>query len=223
LKNEDVAVHVGAAKSTLEHTVAKGKAFAPMVMVIRDGRIVAQVLPSEGAGAVIAKTARVAGAAFGADELVLVSDTYLAIGADPLNPLTGQQWRSGEMQDLAENHDGIARGLVSEGLLIFICGPSQPDHLVSLCYTRHDDGTVTWDDELDVVHGRDGAQELPQGRFTGLFDGITKEMRVPDPFAALVLGKQLDAMVALSVYDDETDPMMVQLKADIDSGKLRTR
>lgn len=222
MKDDELAAHVAAAKTTLGHTVAKGEPFAPMVMVIRGDRMVAQIIPGTGDGGMIAKTARVAAASFGADELVMVSDSYAAAGPTMTNPVTGKEWQHGDMEDLVNNHRGLERGFVTEAIVVFVTGRDRPDHLVILPYVRHIDGTVTWRDDItDAVDGRDGAQALPGGRFTGLFDGLTPEMRVPDPIAALLLGR-MDATVALAFFDDETDPMMLQMKADIDSGKLRS-
>lgn len=223
MQEKEFQGHVTAAKTTLEHTAAQGRNFAPMVMVIRDGRMVAQIIPGEGDGAIVAKTARVAAASFGADELLLVNDTYMADGPDRLNPVTGREWQHGDMEDLVHNHDGIAKGWVTEALMVLVTGRDQPDHMASLPYVRHPDGTVTWSpDGHDLVDGRGGQEHIPGGRFTGLFDGLTLDMRVPDPIAALVLGR-MDAMVALAFFEDETDPVMLALKSDIESGKLRTR
>jgi len=213
--------HVEAAKATLAAQVAQGKDFAPMVMVIRDERMVAQVLPGSGDGGNVAKIARVAAASFGADELLLVNDTYMASGETRLNPVTGKEWQHGDMAHLVEHHRGLERGFVVEAIVVFHTGNGVADHMVSLPYRRLGHGRVEWLPPHDMQDGR-GAQELRGGRFVGLFDGLTPEMRVPDPIAAMLLG-QMDALVALAFFEDETDPMMLALKSDIDSGKLRTR
>ncbi len=215
-----MAAHIKAARDVLTYSVDRGEAFAAQVIVMRDGRLVAQVMPPDGRGPVVEKVARVAAAAFGAHELVLVSDTYQATGPDRLNPLTGKTWRPGEMQDIADNHDGIARGLVHEALMVYICGPAQPDRMICLPYTRRDD-KVDWGEPEDLTDGKNGREEL-HSRFSDLFARITPDMKVPDPIAALLMSK-MDATVALAFYSDETDPVMQSLKQDLDSGRLRTR
>jgi len=212
--------HIEAAKATLAETVAQGKDFAPMVMVIRGGRMVAQVIPGTGDGGNVAKVARVAAASFGADELLLVNDTYMASGETRLNPVTGKEWQHGDMANLVEHHRGLERGFVVEAITVFNTGHGVADHLVSLPYKRLERGRVEWLSPHDMEDGRED-QELRGGRFAGLFAGLTPEMRVPDPIAALLLGR-MEALVALAFFKDETDPIMLALKSDIDSGKLRT-
>lgn len=219
MDGEVFKAHIEAAQTTLTASVAKGAEFSPMVMVIRDDRMVAQIMPGAGDGGNVAKVARVAAASFGADELLMVSDTYMASGQDTLNPITGKDWRPGEMEDVVNHHRGLEQGFVVEALLVFHTGYGVANHMVSLPYKRHGK-RVEWLPPDDMEDGYKD-QRVNGGRFANVFDGLTRDMRVPDPIAALLLGR-MDAMVALAFFEDETDPMMLQLKEDIESGKLRT-
>lgn len=221
MQEKEFQAHVHAAMSTLDAVVAKGEDFAPMIAVIRGGRMVAQIIPGDGDGGTIAKTARVAAAAFGADELVLISDSFMASGQSMVNPVTGKEWQHGDMEDLVTNHHGLERGFVVEAITVFHTGYDVAARLVSLPYRRLGQGRVEWLSPTDLQDGRD-AQVLRLGRFAEVFDGLNKEMQVPDPIAVLLLGR-MDADVGLAFFEDETDPMMLALKSDLDSGKLRTR
>lgn len=57
---------------------------------------------------------------FDADAIAFITDAYSAHPDLPagINPLTGKEWHQGEMQDLVENHDGIARGWIVEYLYV---------------------------------------------------------------------------------------------------------
>jgi len=224
MKDKEFEAHISAAKTTLEESARAGADFAPMIMVIRGGRMVAQVLPEAPQGGVdIAHTARISIAAFGADEIIIVSDTYEAVGETMINPVTGKEWQHGDMADLVENHDGLARGLVTECLIVLLTGRGIPDRMATLPYVRGEGGAISWTTESfqDLTDGQ-GADRIPTGRFVGLFDDVDPELRVPDPIAALVLGR-FHASVGLTFYEDETDPLMIALRDDIESGKVPTQ
>lgn len=55
---------------------------------------------------------------FAADVFAVVNETYKT--RIEFNPLTGKHWEPGEMQQAAEQHDGIAKGWVSESLQVLV-------------------------------------------------------------------------------------------------------
>lgn len=52
----------------------------------------------------------------GADVMTMTYETWSTKHAAK-HPLTGEQWKAGDLQDLAENHDGLAKGYVHECLM----------------------------------------------------------------------------------------------------------
>lgn len=62
--------------------------------------------------------ARMAAGGFCADVIALTMETWYASAGRTTNPLTGKQWGPGEMQDAADNHDGVAKGWIADALMV---------------------------------------------------------------------------------------------------------
>lgn len=60
------------------------------------------------------QAAQLAAGGFGCDVLAMSMDAWSATTRD--NPVTGRPWRPREMQDVMENHQGIERGWITEGV-----------------------------------------------------------------------------------------------------------
>lgn len=84
---------------------------------------------------------------FSAEVLVLVQETYKS--EVELNPLTGLQWAPGELQDVAEHHDGLGQHWVTEALMVMCYDRQGGYDVVELPY-RITGGHVTWDRSLDT-------------------------------------------------------------------------
>lgn len=56
--------------------------------------------------------------AFASDGVLMVSDTYAAIGQET-NPITGQEWQMGDMNTIAEQDAAVERGLLQEMLVAY--------------------------------------------------------------------------------------------------------
>jgi len=63
--------------------------------------------------------ARMGTIGFEADVLGVMNESYHS--TSDTNPLTGDPWAPGEMQVLAEQHDGLANGWVREALTLLAC------------------------------------------------------------------------------------------------------
>jgi hypothetical protein len=55
---------------------------------------------------------------FAADVVTAAFETLASAHPDNINPMTGHQWRYGEIQDAVEHHEGIARGWVKEAISV---------------------------------------------------------------------------------------------------------
>lgn len=88
----------------------------PMIEVYRGTNPVALIQLLNHERDEILAVVRAAAAGFDADAVTTCFETYAGRQNDTLNPLTGQVWGDGEMQDVAANHDGIAKGWVREAL-----------------------------------------------------------------------------------------------------------
>lgn len=87
------------------------------VLAFRGDDLIAQIWPERAVdrdallGCVLA-----AAVGFAADVLVTVHETWYATVLE--NPVTGKAWRAREMQDVAERHDGVARGWVTDAVMV---------------------------------------------------------------------------------------------------------
>ena len=140
-------LHVQSARMTLEERTAQGAPFAPMILPFRQNRMIAMIIPPDGDGAQIASTARLAVNGFDADMVLIVSDSYMAATTDMINPVTEKPWNHGDMEDLAANHHGLERGLITECLVVSAIRRGDTTLFRSLPYVREKDGTVTWAEE----------------------------------------------------------------------------
>lgn len=111
--------------------------------------------------------ARLAAFGFDADTLVAVLDTFLA--RTPTSPMTGQDWAPHEMARLAAEHDGIARGWVTEALTLSAVNRADDLALANLPYAVTG-RRIAWAEPTSI----DGAT------FTGAVpDGLCAAMREP--------------------------------------------
>lgn len=92
---------------------------------------------------------------FGCDVIALTTDSWRATGR--INPVTGKRWRKEEMQDVALNHDGIAKGWIVESLTVQVvnrAGDSEgtvmpyriTEHTNALGIKRYE---IEWLDDVD--------------------------------------------------------------------------
>ena len=84
---------------------------------------------------------------FSAEVLVLVQETYKS--EVELNPLTGLKWAPGEMQHVAEHHDGLDQHWVTEALMVMCYDRAGGYDVVELPY-RITGGVLTWAPSLDT-------------------------------------------------------------------------
>lgn len=154
------------------------------LIVVRDGRPVAQ-LRSADVGAVL-DNAGIAATGYRADALAVVIE-----GVMPLvdtNPITGQPWDSGEAEDVWQDHDGAARGWVTEVQIIATAlrtGETAEDAWA----LRVENDTVRWGEgTLDM-----SATGLPDELAAHLETPAADPERVPDPGDLLTPGFAGDA------------------------------
>jgi len=201
--------HARVAKHTLTGMLAAGDGFAPMIIAFRGMNTVCMVIPAMGDGEMIAATAKLMASGFGADSIMITSDTW---GAHTLfNPLTGRSWRPGEMAEVAEKHDGLARGLVHEALILTVISRNRPQAMRQIPYKRAADGkSVIWLDD-------DGAEPsawvaLSVGRFAHVLDvkEWTDLSRLKRKLGREPSRAEMDYAVAESLAEICTQVMLVQ-------------
>lgn len=193
MNTTQMSAHLTSARASLETTVADDREFAPMIVVMRGGLMIAQVLPQGGAGGMIQRVAQLCAEGFGADEILLVMDSYLVTG-DGISPLTGQEWGTGEMEFAVQHHDALAKGWVTECLTVLAVPREGAFAGWSLPYFREADRSVTWGDPSDIAEG--------EGRLTRLYESTPLGGRqLPDREMAAVLAG-LGAVVMLAEYED---------------------
>jgi hypothetical protein len=195
----DLERHDRLARDLLEMTALDGMMFQPMLLAVRGGEEVCLVIPAEGAGTEIAMAATAMTGGFRADQLLIIADSYTSLIEK--NPLTGEDWRGGEMAMVVAEVDAIGRGWVTEALTVSLVSRDQdiPPIIRAHAYVRHEGGRIEWSDRPSVPPGA----ELAVGRLVEVFDGPVLPERVPpevgDPLVAQLLIHELGCRQVLLV------------------------
>jgi len=200
MKTATLQAHLAAAKELLIKATREDEPFYPAILVMRRGLLVAQVIPRPviggDPGATIQRTAQLCADGYGADEIVIIVDTYMHCGeqtSSGTNPVTGQPWAMGDLENLVTEHDGIAKGWVTEALSVLVVPRGEQRRtLWTLPYFREPDGTLTWGD------GQDESAE--GGRLTHLY-GQSPLPQMPDR-TVTTMRASVGCAVALAVYED---------------------
>lgn len=201
MKTATLQAHLAAAKELLTKTTQEDEPFFPAILVMRDGILVAQVIPRPvmggDPGGTIQRTAQLCADGFGADEIVIIADTYMHCGelaSAGTNPVTGQPWAMGDLENLVTHHDGIAKGWVTEALSVLVVPRGEQSRaLWTLPYFREPDGkTLTWGDPQD--------ESAEGGRLTHVY-GQSPLPKMPDRTVTAMLAS-VGCAVALAVYED---------------------
>lgn len=101
---------------------------------------------------------------------------------DPnLNPLTGNEFKLGEIHDLYENHDGVAKGWVLELITVMVITRGETVMRGILSY-RYRDGKVEWLDHRVADEDTGGS----------IADALLKAMRKPSLSVQAQLPAELD-------------------------------
>lgn len=113
------------ARRAKEHRIGRGSDAGHAVLFgYRGEELVAVVTPHEHERDAILQAATVAAVGFALDLLALTFEVYVGVGEEggavPRNPITGKPWEIGEMQEVAELHDGVAKGYVDEALGVMV-------------------------------------------------------------------------------------------------------
>lgn len=120
----------------------------PMLTGWRGESPVATFMPVGGARDVILHAARILIAGMGCDVVSIATEAWTA--TDPeTNPITGKRWESGQMEDVAYNHDGLAKGWITEMLNIMTVNRAGDlsSGLIKFTVTmkRSSLGIISWD------------------------------------------------------------------------------
>lgn len=108
--------------------------------------------------------ARICAVVFGCDAVTMVTEGWHPSPEHGLiNPVTGKEWERGEMQDVVENHDGLTRGWLTEGLTCTAANAAGDSTGAVQDYVIHEDNgpdgvthTIEWKEPFlpdDVVFG----------------------------------------------------------------------
>lgn len=100
------------------HDRDRRPALRPSIQGWRGADPVALMIPSQVDRDAGLRAAYLCATGFGCDSIAFSVDTWSA--TTMTNPLTKKRWGPREMQDLADNHDGVAKGWISDGLSTFV-------------------------------------------------------------------------------------------------------
>jgi hypothetical protein len=95
---------------------------SPLVEGYRGSEPVVVLIPFKVDRDEMLRAAHLAAVGFGCDVIAVTSDSYAAVGKgevkdDLRNPVTGRPFEPGDMQRLVEEHDALAKGWITEGLM----------------------------------------------------------------------------------------------------------
>lgn len=119
------------------------------------------------------RNAAMAGAAYGAEALAVVLEGVIPLV--PTNPVTGEPWGRGEAETAWLEHDGVARGWVTETLLISV-GGRDGDAVDQALPFRPTTGAIEWAAEPTPINSPIGGLLVKQ-----LEHPAVDAARVPDP------------------------------------------
>lgn len=144
------------------------------ILVYRGDTMVAVVSPEHVDRDLMLAGVRMAAIGMCPDLVAIVQETYHSELRK--NPRTRKAWRPGEMQALAEQHNGLDRGWVAEALTVMACNRAGDISMRVLPY-RVNGTAVRW--LPDVLPPEQPGDEAP--RFSGVVpDSIRASMEEPD-------------------------------------------
>lgn len=179
-----IADALAEASSVLEAARAAGEQYVPALFVQREDERVALCLCPQNSRERVLALAQLSAIGFQPSHIVLVMDTWQTPRG--LNPVTGEPWQYGEMADLAEHHDGIAKGWVSEALSAVMVDRKGSKMLWELPYRVTDD-VIAWSPP-ELMEGAGGP--LPD-----MLAQIMSAIPEPPPPDPLILAKVGEEMV----------------------------
>lgn len=142
----DLLAH--SATATKEYACRRrARTIAPFVVATRGDDPLALVTIKRHDPQVILRAAGVCANGYDADLIGLVFETWHAFVGG--NPITGQPWKSGEMQLVAEQHDGIGQGIVSEAVCCMAANRAGDVGVRYLPFRMVGDRHVSWSDQTD--------------------------------------------------------------------------
>lgn len=190
----------------------------PALLVMRDDAVIA--LLESGETKILLDLAAIAASGLAAEALAFAMEGVMPIV--PENPMTGRAWAAGEADNAWADHDGVAKGWVSEVLVFSLASRSGEVVDLALLF-RTDNGEVSWHGEplsmggssLSAALGRqlvhpviDAAQVRDPGDKMTASDSdpfmSEKQGRIwLDVGAARMLGRKLPRGVSLVVSDGD--------------------
>ncbi len=144
----------------------------PSVLIVRDGRIIA-VVEGPDPNDLLAQVP-MAAVGYGADAVAFCFEGV--VPRVETNPLTGQGWQRGEAEQVRLENDGVARGWVSDVLVVAYVGRDGSIHTSAQNFAKVD-GVVTWDSENEQPGGVGAEPILQQALEQPALDAA----QVPDP------------------------------------------
>jgi len=158
------------ARTCLERARRAGIDLPATVLPYRGQDLIAIAAVPEGDGRHAAQLAGMCAAGYRADLVVLVTDTWVAKSVrGGLSPLTGKPWERGEMQLLVEQHDALAKGWITEALVVLAVNRAGDAASLHLAYRQAGD-RIDWEPDWREVGDLNGF----------LVDSLRGAMACPD-------------------------------------------
>jgi len=197
------------ARNVLEDGLRKDRSYSPAIFAYRNNLRVAMVLPQwDAMGA-----ARISAGGFAAEELALILDTYTS--PDPINPSTGEYWKSGEMCQAVDNDNALALGWVIDALTVHMVTRAGDARLRSMPY-RVRPGHVEWLPPIECMPTdiggtiADKLRDYMTERFEGMPSETDEVVRAAlDIATSALLFRETGATVALGADPDSVRAALI--------------
>lgn len=151
----------------------------PVIDVWRGEELIATAVPRIHDRDLILRTFQMCAVGFDADALAMTFESYTTGMSLPkdldnptpeevaeaqrrsVNPMTGKEWRQGELSDAAKNHGGIEKGWVWEAVSIS-CANRAGDVVMTQLPYRYAAGHVVWENPVNAPPGMDVEGPMPE-------------------------------------------------------------
>lgn len=173
---EALEVVIASAKHQLEKQALEGRVYEVAYATIagwRGHEPIGLARPQAHERDVILHLVRLFAGGFGCDIVATSFDSFMSATPD-LNPHTGKKWEPGQMQDLADNHQGREKGWVLDALMVTVVNRAGDLRVATLPYSFVGD-QLRWDEPVIDDPEVDGKM-----KFTGLVpDKMVEAMMMP--------------------------------------------
>lgn len=178
---------------------------------------VISMMPVNGDRNIVLHAAKIMAVAFGCDIVSTNNETWMAVDA-ARNPVTGEEWGHGEMEDVALHHDGLAKGWITEAMTLMVVNRAgdMATAILRFTVTPHTNalGITSWSIEWGKEE-RWTSEETDRGSVMGVIpETLIEFMNEPDLMTQAMqdpIGQQMAAGLSLEEQRAHADCAVIKM------------